>query len=389
MLSTFEKGVISIIKTALTDSELRLEEGFDFDKLYEFGTRQQIIPIIYYGLTKGIGASAIPNRTKFLFSTANLTTFSEKQMSCIEKVFDAFDENGIEHLKMKGTILKRLYPYPEMRLMSDADIFVNMDKYGRIEEILKGLGFTFDFESNHEVGWKKEDICIELHKKLIPSYNEDLYAYFEDPWQRLIPVEKSQYKMSDEDTFVYIFTHFAKHYRDGGIGIKFMTDFYVYLETYKSLDFAYIEAELEKMKLLEFWHNTKNLIDVWFYGRECDKISAFITHKIFESDAYGTEKAKLEAQAVKAAQGKGAKNAKKRQLGRVLFPKYENMCIMYPVVKKAPILLPFMWVWRFFEVLFTRRKNIKKQFDKIDNINDQAIEKYDAELRYVGLPYNN
>lgn len=389
MLSTFEKGVISIIKAALTGSELELCEGFDFDKLYEFSTRQQITPIIYYGLSKGIGTSAIPNRTKFLFSTANLTTFSEKQMSYVQEVFDAFDEQGIEHLKMKGTILKKLYPYPEMRLMSDADIFVNMDKYEQISTILTDLGFTFKFESNHELGWEKDGVCIELHKKLIPSYNVDLYAYFENPWQRLILVEKSQYKMSDEDTFIYIFTHFAKHFRDGGIGIKFMTDFYVYLEANKGLDFSYIEKELENMKLLEFWQNTKRLIDVWFYGAGCDEKSAFITHKIFESDAYGTEKAKLEAQATKAAQGKGAKNAKKRQLGRVLFPKYENMCIMYPAVKKAPIILPFMWVWRFFEVLFTRRKNIKKQFDKIDNINDEAIEKYDAELRYVGLPYNN
>ena len=36
MLSTFEKGVISIIKTALTGSELKLCEDLDFDKLYEF-----------------------------------------------------------------------------------------------------------------------------------------------------------------------------------------------------------------------------------------------------------------------------------------------------------------------------------------------------------------
>lgn len=389
MLSTFEKGVISIIKTALTGSELKLCEDFDFDKLYEFSIRQQITPIIYYGLSKGIGALAIPNRTKFLFSTANLTTFSEKQMSYAQEAFDAFDEQGIEHLKMKGTILKKLYPYPEMRLMSDADIFVNMDKYEQISAILTDLGYTLKFESDHEIGWDKDGVCIELHKRLIPSYTEDLYKYFENPWQKLILVEKSQYKMSDEDTFIYIFTHFAKHFRDGGIGIKFMTDFYVYLESYKALDIAYIEKELEKLKLLEFWQNTKRLIDVWFYDKECDQISAFITYKIFDSDTYGKEKAKLEANAVKLAKGKGAKKAKSRRLWFTLFPKYIDMCRRYPVLKKAPILLPFMWIWRFFDALIFRRKNVQKNLDDIKQINDEAIEKYDAELRYVGLPYNN
>lgn len=389
MLSTFEKGVISIIKAALTGSELELCEGFDFDKLYEFSTRQQITPMVYYGLTKGVGAAAIPNRTKFLFTTANLTTYSEKQMSYVQEVFDAFDGQGIEHLKMKGTILKKLYPYPEMRLMSDADIFVNMDKYEQISTILTSLGFVFKFESDHEIGWDKDGVCIELHKRLIPSYTEDFYKYFENPWQKLILVEKSQYKMSDEDTFIYLFTHFAKHFRDGGIGIKFMTDFYVYLEAYKALDIDYVEKELEKMKLLEFWQNTKRLINVWFYDKECDQISAFITYKIFDSDAYGKEKAKLEAKAVKLAKGKGAKKAKSRRLWSALFPKNIDMCRRYPVLKKAPILLPFMWIWRFFDALIFRRKNVQKNLNNIKQINDEAIEKYDAELRYVGLPYNN
>ena len=49
---------------------------------------------------------------------------------------------------------------------------------------MQNLGYSEGSESDHELIWRKGNkILIELHKRIIPSYNKDYYAYFGDGWQ--------------------------------------------------------------------------------------------------------------------------------------------------------------------------------------------------------------
>ena len=123
---------------------------------------------------------------------------------------------------LKGTLLKEMYPKKELRAMGDADILIKTEQYDKIKPIMQGLGFEERTESDHELIWRKPQLLLELHKKLIPSYNKDYYAYFGDGWQLGKPNSNfpHRFEMSDEDQMIYLFTHFAKHYRDAGIGIR-------------------------------------------------------------------------------------------------------------------------------------------------------------------------
>ena len=47
----------------------------------------------------------------------------------------------------------------------------------------------------------------------------------------------------------------------------------------------------------------------------------------------------------------------------------------YPFLKYLPILLPFMWVYRWFVILFTGRKKVKKFVKEMDNLNDENLKK--------------
>jgi hypothetical protein len=40
---------------------------------------------------------------------------------------------------------------------------------------------------------------------------------------------------------------------------------------------------------------------------------------------------------------------------RLLFPKFYQMKSMYPVLKKWPILLPFMYIYRIIKKIFSKR----------------------------------
>ncbi len=384
MLSSFERGTISLIKSALSNTCAEITEDYDFNKAYELSVAQQIVPIIYYGALGVKGFDKLEISKKFLLATAKLTAYSANQLELIDAVFSSFNQNGIDHLKLKGTVLKKMYPYPEMRMMSDADILIKESQYAKIEKIMLDLGFEKAYESDHELAWRKNGFLIELHRRLMPSYTEDYHSYYGDGWDKLEKCgeEGFEYRMNQNDEFIYNFTHFARHYRDGGVGIKFMTDFYVFFEKHKELDMNYIEDELEKMELTRFWQNTKKLINVWFYGEEGDEVSDFITAKIFASDTYGTHLGKLEAEAARLSQGGGSKKVKKKKFWNAVFPNFTTMKILYPVLKRMPILLPFMWIWRIIDRLIFKRKRVK-----IETVSDEAIDRYNLELDYVGLPY--
>ena len=191
--------------------------------------------------------------------------------------------------------------------------------------------------------------------------------------------------MSAEDDFIYNFIHYAMHYRNGGIGVKHVTDFYVIMQKNPALDFEYIERELDKLGVLQFWKNTKRLLDVWFNSAESDDISDFLTTKIFNSGAYGTAEGKMNSEAVRISGS--AKSAKLKVIMNVIFPTYKAMCQKYPFLKKAPVLLPFMWVFRWIVTLFQPSK-IRAQKRNVDILSRESINNYHDELRYVGLDLN-
>ena len=389
MLTSLEKDIIALIKDTIDGNAPRKCPEIDLASLYKLAKKHQIIPVIYYGLAKLPQLEADPMMMKFMMSSANLASYSENQLSLLQTLFDQFDIEGIEHLKMKGTILKKLYTYPEMRMMSDADIFVNIEKYPQIEAIMKELGYTFLMESDHEIIWKKDNLSVEIHKRLIPSYTKDLARYYEGKeWEKLFLVEngRSEYKMKDEDTFIYLFTHFAKHYRDGGIGIKFMTDFYVFMSKV-DLDYEYIEKELEIIGLLAFYKNTVKALNVWFYEGEENEVTDLITRRIFTSGAYGDTTAKKEAEALKlAGDSKNIQKAKRKRKFDLIFPSYKKMYLKYRWLKKAPFMLPIMWLVRLFCAIFKGKKSLQS-LNRLDNVSTEEVEKYDKELRLVGFPY--
>ncbi len=387
MLSSFEKDIVQIIKSALDGTTVQLSEDFDLEKTYKYAQEHQITPILYYGLCGTSGFMDNVFGKKFFKSTMNLSFYCAEQSETIKSVNKAFKENGIEHLLLKGTIIRDLYPCPEMRLMSDADILIKEDAYSKIKPIMQAVGFEEQYESDHELVWKKNDYTIELHKRLVPSYNKDYYEYFGDGW-KLATVKKddsSEFFMTPEDSFIYTFVHFAKHYRDAGIGVKHLTDFYVLTEKGPALDFDYIENELKRLQLLEFWKNIKNTLECWFKSREWDEKTVYITKKIISSATFGTEDNRTQARALKAS--KETKHFKMKRIMTNIFPTYKGMCQKYNFLKKAPFLLPVMWIVRWIEAIFSPSK-IKAQKEKIDMISNESVSKYQGELNYVGLDFN-
>lgn len=391
MITNFEKGIITLIRCSLNGEKPMLDGDFDFEKAYEFAQNRQITPLIFQSASTIDGFLNTEVGKRFLQSTMRLSFTTAVQMEEINGITEKFRQEGVEFMIVKGTVIRVLYPLPEMRLMSDADILVREEQYEKIKEIMVAQDFVEQSESDHELVWQKGETTIELHKRLIPSYNTDYYKYFGDGWRlgKRVSEDNSEYVMNKEDSLIYLITHFAKHYRDTGIGVKHITDFYVFLEKNKDIDNEYLEGELEKLKLLEFWKNVKKLLGVWFYGEEWCELVEFLTLKIFSSGAFGTYESYVLAESIRMLKNeKDISSVARRKKLSTVFPSYKTMCKRYHFLKKVPILYPFMWVVRWVDLILFKRDRVKNRVDSFKHIREDKVNNYKNELKYVGLEFN-
>ncbi|MBP5467412.1 MAG: nucleotidyltransferase family protein, partial [Clostridia bacterium] len=249
------------------------------------------------------------------------------------------------------------------------DILIREKDYKRkIRPLMLKSGYTEGIESDHELHWEKYGSIIELHKRIIPSYNKDFYRIIGDGWEWV-----------QDNEYAYVFTHFAKHYRDSGIGISHLVDLEV-LRT-KATDNGLKELHLDK-----FYENVQRTLDCWFKDREYDEITERITDTIFRSGEYGTQETAVKSQNLKRINGTGGdyKKARFKDFVFRVCPPYGVMKIRNPILKKLPILLPFFWIWRLLSAPF--KGKIRANYEQNKSITQDKSD-YKEELNAVGLDY--
>ncbi len=215
---------------------------------------------------------------------------------------------------------------------------------------------------------------IEMHRDLFPE-DHPYYEYYKEPFARAKETDAEHVlAFSLEDEYIYTLLHAGKHYFSYGSGVRTFLDVHIFMERYQAeLDFDYIERELaladELAKkngadnsLVEFEKMARELACGWFKGDEiCLHETALY---VLSGGVYGL----LERGWKKSYEKQG-----KKYFWRRLFPSYTVMCKRYPVLKKLPFLLPFLWIGRIFKGLGSERvrneyRYIKRQEKKKKNI---------------------
>ena len=388
-MNVTQQGIATLLRCAITQETLPLPEGFDLAQSYALIRRHQMMTLIYAGAANCKIPLSDPAMRKLFQDYGKSMLVDQRQMAEVSRIFAAFEENGIDYMPLKGCKLKALYPSPELRVMSDADILIRMEQYDRIRPIMRSLGFAEKGITDHELPWEKPTLYLELHRRVIPSYNKDFYSGFGEGWDLAKIQQGNRYAMTAEDEFVYLFTHFAKHYRDGGIGCRHLVDLWVYLRANPKLDDAYIRTHLEKLGLQAFYDNILRTINVWFEGGETDTVIDFITEFIISSGSWGALSSKALSRAVRDSQHttSGAKG-KLRYIRQILFPGVEVLKHKYTILKKAPWTLPLVWLIRpFYKILF-ERGSLKRHEVNLSTITPENMRTRRQLLNYVGLDYN-
>lgn len=386
----FAKNIIEIIKSAI-NVDSKIDTDIDWEKLISYARKHKIMPLLCYGFSNA-GIKTPPEIDEELFrNTAFNMSVNSNQLFELERIKQAFLENKIDFIVLKGAVLKNYYPSPEMRPMGDIDMLIKVEQYSKICSIMKKLGFVEKPASNYEFKWSKGQVLIELHKRLTAPTNRDFCRYYGDGWKMAVPMDENstEYTYTKEDCFVYLFMHFTRHYRDAGIGLIHLIDIYFYLKKHNDMDEEYLLREFEELRLAEFYENVKSTISVCFEDSAPNEKTNIILNRIISSGSYGTKESLVISVGAKNTQK--AKNKKSIRAilfwNRVFMP-YKDMCVRHRILKKLPFLLPFFWIYRIFDVLFVKRESLKREIDNFKHSNPEEVVKFKSDLSEVGLEYN-
>jgi len=384
-----EKCVISLIKSAITGEEIVFSDDCNINKILKIANKHAVLNLVVDGLSNCKKDSLISD--KALNDLCSGMSLSKKQIHAAEKLKNEFEKNHIDYMFLKGLNLKNIYPKPENREMGDLDILIKTNQYELIRKILINLGYDEKEESDHELIWCKGDLYLELHKHLIPTNNKDYIKYFKNGWQfaKIVSDDSCEYCMSPDDEYIFLLTHLAKHFRDGGIGIRHFVDLWIYKNKY-SLNNEYIEKKLALINLNEFNANVNKTIDVWFNGVETDKKTEFITRYVLSSGTFGSNVNHIYSDGLVAMLKNGSVAAgRKDTVFRLIFPTYKRMAQKYPILEKFPFLLPFSYFPRWYEAIFIRKGIITKYRGEIKQQTEENVLNYMNNLKYMGISFND
>lgn len=378
------KALMQMIRCALLEQSQPLPEGLKLEDLYVLINKHQIQTLVYDGAVRcGVDRQHPVMRT-LMQDYCRFMTVAELQQQHLEALYSAFDMASIEYMPLKGCVLRPLYPKAEMRRMHDADILIRMEQYDQIVPILERLGYTLKVTSNHEVIWKTHGLYLELHKRLFPSYSATFHAYFGDGWNLAKQKCGTRYSMETEEQFLYLFTHFAKHYREGSVGIRHMTDLWYYRIKHPQMDEVRIREVLQKISLEEFYDNILQTLHYWFEDGELTPAAKLVTELVVSGGSMGTEEMRELADGLRKAKGG---SVRKNRVKDLVFPSVGSMRYRYGILEKHPYLLPVMWIHRWGRILLSEREKIDLQVGRLKMLEEEKLDAFEQSVRAVGLTF--
>lgn len=350
-------------------------EEINWNQIVQYARDQSLGGIIYVQCRSFMPQKSYPLKLlhKNFYSEVYESVNSQAALEEIEK---KFEEEGVSCMPFKGSVVQQYYPDSELRTMGDRDVLIHHEDREIADRIVCSLGYK-KFVDNHAV-WTyfKGTTMFEVHDVMFYEYlsNQVNYReYFNHIWDTAVSVNSNGvYTPEVNRHFLYLVCHMAKHIVNNGMGFRAFLDMVFMLQNEKKLDWDWIAAELEQLKLLDFTKTCFALCERWFdvhmpfFTAVLDEgFYHEVTVKVFCDGIFGLHNEQNEA-AHSAKEIKRSEQAYWRTAvtltWKKLFPPYEDMQLIpwYKFLDGRPWLLPVAWIYRW---LYTGKYKFKQSKD--------------------------
>lgn len=381
--------ILELLKCAVTEEiPSAPPEDIDWDKVFLIAKTHKITSTLYFGMQKlpKSQQKSIKYFDRYLMSYKKTLVLDANRTYELEVLKAAFEMHDIDHILLKGSVTKYLYPDTSMRVMNDIDILYKGAGFDTINKIFFENGYQIHKREPKEISYFKaaNEIKVEMQTQLVDGGYELWFDYLKNIWDKCIPTDSShEYKMTKEDFYIYHIIHMAKHFKNGGIGIIHVLDVWIILNAYTDMDRNYLNKEFKYLGLELFERNLCLLVKFWFGNfqpdKDTEKTLELLGNYFFRSGAFGRKKQK-EINAIVA------RNDAKVSWRKKIFPDINTMTDYYgSVLKKYPWLIPLYWIRLNFKRIFIDRKELKNNINLMNQISDERIEQTKELMERCGL----
>ena len=166
--------------------------------------------------------------TSDFYTSLSITT---QQAIAAKEISAVFSREGIDHILLKGTVIRSLYPEGWMRNSCDIDVLVHEEELERARDLALQLGYQqVGIKSDHDIALYRDFLHIELHYRLIEDFRmASVAAVLDNIWDYAYASEENKHSflLPDHVSYLYHIAHAAKHFGDGGCGIRPVLDTWI------------------------------------------------------------------------------------------------------------------------------------------------------------------
>lgn len=314
------------------------------------------------------------------------------QQAAQDELADAFTQEGIPFIFLKGAYLRELYPRPDLRSMADIDVLIHEEDAQKVAGVMKKLEYT-ELETgsrNEDIYYKDPCVTVEIHRQ--PFWKaKEWNQYLEEAWGNISEgsVDDQGITLNLEDYYFYLLGHFIHHLREsGGAGIKIYLDMELFLHNFNNkMNQQRLDDILKRFELAKFEHTLRSLLNAWNRGIQQNTVIKEWTDFVIGCGAYSNidNFIILNPAFQNNVSTDKEKGYKISYVWKRLFPTYQEMCYMYPKAQKGIYTYPWYWIRRLWKNGVMRYPVIRREIRKIRQMDKQKIDNLNELYRRIGI----
>lgn len=267
-----EKALLSLLRNAMWGSPSDISGATDWDAVLLLARQQTVLGLVAEAV-KNLPEESRPGIEHMRrLQHHMLTSYHAHAMldGKLAEVVAFLNQHGISPVLFKGQGLARNYPDPVLRQCGDIDLYVGKDYDKACSLVIDAFGTSeHNLESIKHMHLDSDGVTIELHRiaehlpGLIQNKRFQQWTIFhlQQSKRRQVNIRDVSVELPPYNfDAIYIMNHTWHHFVNGGIGLRQLCDWVLYLHRFHAeIDPVVLRKDLKRMGLLKVWYLFGNI----------------------------------------------------------------------------------------------------------------------------------
>lgn len=396
-LSFTDAMLLHLLGIALTGKENRTfsaEElnGVDWDAVLT-ESHHQAVPLLVLDAV-GRYAKYIPAEVYDRWLRASVDFFEPNLQVTTgqEQLVNVLTQNGVAYVILKGAAAAVRYPRPDLRMMGDVDFLIDPACQTAVETLLLENGYRkIEMEHDCHVAFEKDGVEYEMHFQTagIPAgkAGERVRAFMANVLQtaQVATVEGATFAAPDESHQALIFLlHMQQHTLGEGMGLRQLCDWLCFVRDTADMPF-WKETVLPLLKEIGLYTyaSVMTKLGALYLAMPCpdwvvadDGVCAAVMGDILASGNFGS-KDETRSQSGRLISEHGKEGTRHGMVYHACRIMHRYVMKSYPVVRKIPVLYPFLFVYRVLRYLMLSVRGKRESLGRLTAAANQRKTVYE------------